>query len=186
MQRHETRQLAVTRPIKTLHVRAISAKAQAGLLQAGGLAIPCRIGRTGRTCLKREGDGATPVGSFKLVQGYYRQGHFIRKPSLLPQRPLKQSDGWCDESADRNYNRLVRLPYPAGHEELFRNDGIYDVVITLDHNQRPRVKKLGSAVFFHLNRDAKSPTAGCVAISRADMARLLPRLSRKTRIVVKA
>ncbi|MFT3988602.1 L,D-transpeptidase family protein [Aestuariivirga sp.] len=175
----------MTKSIKTLHVRAISARATGGILQAGSLAIPCQIGRTGRKCLKREGDGATPVGEFRLVQGYYRHGAFPRKPSRLPQRPLKESDGWCDESTDRNYNRLVRLPYPASHEELFRKDGLYDVVITLDHNQRPRGRGLGSAVFFHLTRDAESPTAGCVAISRADMARLLPRLSRRTRIVVR-
>jgi L,D-peptidoglycan transpeptidase YkuD (ErfK/YbiS/YcfS/YnhG family) len=40
-------------------------------------------------------------------------------------------------------------------------------------------------VFFHLARPGLTPTQGCVAVSHAVMARLLPRLSRRTVMVVK-
>jgi L,D-peptidoglycan transpeptidase YkuD (ErfK/YbiS/YcfS/YnhG family) len=92
--------------------------------------------------------------------------------------------GWCDAVADRNYNRPVSLPYPASHEELWRRDGLYDVVITLSHNVRPRVRGLGSAVFFHLASPDLIPTAGCVAVRPCDINRVLCRIGPSTRLVI--
>jgi L,D-peptidoglycan transpeptidase YkuD (ErfK/YbiS/YcfS/YnhG family) len=94
-----------------------------------------------------------------------------RPPASPPARPLARLTA-------RSLARLtVRLPARARHEELARSDGLYDVVLVLDHNQRPRVRGHGSAIFFHLTRNGDDPTAGCVAIARAQMLRLLPRLS---------
>jgi L,D-peptidoglycan transpeptidase YkuD (ErfK/YbiS/YcfS/YnhG family) len=72
----------------------------------------------------------------------------------------------------------VRLPFRFSHEEMWRQDELYDVVIVLDWNIAPRRKDRGSAIFFHCARPDYGPTAGCVAIAPADMRRLLPRLAR--------
>ncbi len=90
---------------------------------------------------------------------------------------LRRDDGWCEVSNDRNYNRKVRIPYGASHETMWRKDDLYDVCIVMDWNIRPRRRAKGSAIFFHLARPGYTPTEGCIALSRADMDRLLPYLS---------
>jgi L,D-peptidoglycan transpeptidase YkuD (ErfK/YbiS/YcfS/YnhG family) len=130
--------------------------------------------------LKREGDGSTPLGRFRLRAVYYRGDRLIRPLTRLQLRPLRRGDGWCDASGDRNYNRLVRHPYPASAELMWREDGLYDIVVVLGYNDRPRVQGRGSAVFLHVARPDLSPTEGCVALRRADIRKLLPRIGRKT------
>jgi len=171
--------------IRRLIVTRSPGRLSAGRLQAGALTIPCALGRNGVTQRKREGDGKTPVGRFALTGGYWRQDRSPLPGAHLPLRPIKADMGWCDDVGDANYNRPLRLPARARHEELARSDGLYDVVLVLDHNQRPRVRGHGSAIFFHLTRNGDDPTAGCVAIARAQMLRLLPRLSRDCVMIIR-
>ena len=133
-----------------IHVRSLSAAAQDGLLIAGNLRIPCKLGRTGRRWLKREGDGATPSGVWPMRRVLARGDSCRWLRTSLPFCFIARDDGWCDDPGDRNYNRPVRLPYPASHEEMWRKDHLYDVVVVLGHNDRPRVRGAGSAVFLHL------------------------------------
>ena len=157
----------------------------AGRLQAGALNIPCSLGRKGVTVSKREGDGKTPKGRFRVIGGYWRQDRVRRLGGAWSLEPIKADMGWCDDAADANYNRPLRLPARARHEKLMRADGLYDVVLLLDHNQSPRIRGHGSAIFFHLTRNGDDPTAGCVAIPRAQMLRLLPRLSRDCVMIIR-
>ena len=99
--------------------------------------------------------------------------------------PITPTLGWCEVPDDRNYNRPVTMPYAASHERMLRPDNLYDACIVLDWNIRPRRRGRGSAIFFHLARPGFTPTQGCVAVTHAVMARLLPRLSRRTVLVVK-
>jgi L,D-peptidoglycan transpeptidase YkuD (ErfK/YbiS/YcfS/YnhG family) len=169
------------RTFDLLHVRVTSSRNRHGRLVGDGIDLAAAIGRSGLTALKREGDGASPIGQFRIVGGYYRPDRFPTRPVAgLPLRPLRPEDGWCDAPGDRNYNRPVRRPYPASHEAMWRDDGVYDIVLVLDVNLMPRVKGGGSAIFFHLARPDFGPTAGCLAIRRRDMLRLLPRLSTET------
>ncbi|ODT15309.1 MAG: L,D-transpeptidase catalytic domain protein [Kaistia sp. SCN 65-12] len=147
-----------------------------GLLKLGPLRLRCAIGRSGVTHAKREGDGATPAGRYALVEVRYRADKIARPRTLLPLRRTRRRDGWCDGKGDRNYNRPVALPYPASAETMWRDDDVYDVVVVLDWNLRPRRQNGGSAIFFHLARPGYLPTEGCVAVSRADMLRILRRL----------
>lgn len=170
--------------VTNIHVRAISMQATKGLMTVGTLYFPCALGRSGRTLLKREGDGATPAGVWRLMQLLYRRDRTLVPRSQLPARPLAKSEGWCDQAGDRNYNRPVRLPYRASHETLRRIDGLYDAMVILSHNQRPRVQGRGSAVFLHLTGPGEKPTAGCVALSRRDMTTVLGFCGRSTRLVI--
>jgi hypothetical protein len=171
--------------IRRLLVTRAAGKHGAGLLQAGGVVIPCMLGRNGVSRSKREGDGKTPAGAFRLIGGYKRKDRLLAAHCALQLRPIGANMGWCDDPADANYNRPLRLPARARHEELLRDDGLYDVVLVLDHNQRPRARGHGSAIFFHLTRNGNDPTAGCVAISRAAMLRLLPRLARNCVMIIR-
>lgn len=155
-----------------------------GLLSWGGSVFRCALGRGGMRSVKREGDGATPLGAMRLLHAYYRPDRPARRVSRLPLSPIGVRDGWCDTPGDRNYNRPVTLPYPAGAERMRRDDRLYDWCVVLDYNIRPRRRGAGSAIFFHIAKQGFRPTEGCVAVSPATMARLMPRLSRRTRLVV--
>lgn len=167
-----------------LHVRAISARAVKGRLSAGILTVPCILGRSGMSRRKREGDGATPVGCFSLRQVLYRRDRIMIPRAGLPVRAIGPGDGWCDASGDRNYNRLVRMPYGASHEVLSRRDRLYDIVVVLSHNEQPRIQGLGCAVFFHLKSMDGGPTAGCIAISLGDMRKILALCGPRTRLAI--
>jgi L,D-peptidoglycan transpeptidase YkuD (ErfK/YbiS/YcfS/YnhG family) len=160
----------------TATVTGLAPGATRGVVRLGGLVLPCALGRSGRRALKREGDGATPVGRWRLLQVLYRADRIRRPATALPARPIKPDDGWCDAPADRNYNRPVRHPYPASAERLWRTDGLYDLVVVLSHNVRPRVRGSGSAVFMHVAQPGLSPTAGCIALKREHLRRLLVQL----------
>ncbi len=71
--------------------------------------------------------------------------------------------------ADRRYNRPVHRGPDEPGDRLMRADDLYDLIIEIDHNDRPRVAGRGSAVFIHIARDGFKPTAGCVALRRNDL-----------------
>ncbi len=170
-------------------VRPRPGKPSQGLLQWAGQTFPCALGRGGIRAVKLEGDGATPLAAMRLLHGYFRAGRgkslaAAALGSPLPFRAARAGDGWCDAPADRNYNRKVVLPYSASSETMRRNDRLYDCVIVLDYNIRPRRRGMGSAIFFHIAREGFLPTEGCVAVSPRVMARLLPHLSPRTTLTV--
>jgi L,D-peptidoglycan transpeptidase YkuD (ErfK/YbiS/YcfS/YnhG family) len=160
-----------------LIVRALSPGAQRAILTCGGLRFPCALGRSGRRADKREGDGATPIGRFALRQVFYRPDRLMRPRTGLPIDALHPSDGWCDDPDDRNYNRFVSHPYPAVAEHLWREDHLYDLIVVLGYNEAPRVRGRGSAIFMHVASPGIKPTAGCVALTRPHLLRLIARLS---------
>jgi L,D-peptidoglycan transpeptidase YkuD (ErfK/YbiS/YcfS/YnhG family) len=155
-----------------------------GRIVAGSLTIPCALGRAGTTRCKREGDGATPVGRFRLLGCFYRPDKGFRPRTRLPLAAIRRDDGWCDDPRDRRYNRPVRLPYPARHERMWRDDRLYDVVVDIAWNRGPIVKGRGSAVFLHLARPDFAPTEGCVAVPPRFARCLLERIGRNTEIEI--
>lgn len=124
----------------------------------------------------REGDAKTPLGAYRLRFGLYRADRLPRPRSELTFRPLRQDDGWCDAPGDPAYNRFIRLPYSASHEHLWREDGAYDVILVMSHNDSPPVSGLGSAVFIHIAQPDDRNTLGCIALAPEEMVKLLPRL----------
>lgn len=150
-------------------------------MEVGPVVFPCALGRGGISALKRERDGATPLAVLPLLGGYRKyQLKAVRSP--LPMSPVRNDLGWCDAPSDPNYNRPVRLPYGSSHERMLRPDRLYDICIVLDWNISERRRNRGSAIFLHIARPGFQPTEGCVAVSPGTMRRLLPHLSRQTRL----
>ena len=168
----------------TACVVTLSAASKRGRLQIGPLQFPCGLGRSGCRVRKREGDGATPAGRWLVLGVLFRADRVRRPRTPLPARSIRAPDGWCDDPLDRNYNRPVRHPYPASAEHLWRQDGLYDVVVVLGHNHRPRVRGGGSAIFMHVARSGHAPTEGCIALQRGHLLRLLERLGRGSAVQV--
>jgi L,D-peptidoglycan transpeptidase YkuD (ErfK/YbiS/YcfS/YnhG family) len=178
--RHST----VPTTLGTLRVRARAGDRQRGQILVPGGAIPCALGAAGIVGAKREGDGGSPRGSFRLLGGAYRHDRLGRRPvTPLPLHRTGPRDGWCDDPRDRRYNRPIRLPAPGvSHERLWREDGLYDVVIDLAYNRGPIRPRRGSAIFLHVARPGFRPTEGCVAVRLADLLRLLRRIGPRTRL----
>lgn len=155
-----------------------------GRLRWNGHALRCALGRGGVTAHKREGDGGTPVGAWVLRRVLYRPDRVAPPVSALPVAAISPRDGWCDDPAHGDYNRPVILPHPASCEVLWREDGLYDVVVVLAHNDDPPVPGLGSAIFLHVAKPDYAPTEGCVALARSDLLDLLAAAGPGDRLVV--
>ncbi|NEU10750.1 L,D-transpeptidase family protein [Methylobacterium sp. BTF04] len=170
--------------LRHLRVRPLVGDPTRGQLLAGPLVIPCALGRSGMTRHKREGDGASPRGSFRLRAGYYRPDLYAARPGTpLPLRATRREDGWCDDARDRRYNRPLPLPCPGvSAERLWREDGLYDLVVDLDYNRGPIRPGRGSAIFLHCARPGYLPTEGCIALAKPDLIRLLRRIGPATRL----
>ncbi|MET0374319.1 MAG: L,D-transpeptidase family protein [Rhizorhabdus sp.] len=152
----------------------------AALTLAGpdGVTVPCAIGRAGAgpADAKREGDGMTPLGRWPIRTVLFRRGHAAPPIGMtLPWRWVREDDGWSDGAGDPEYNRPVRHPHGFSAERLVRDDGAYDVIVVLGHNDAPPVEGMGSAIFLHCSEGR--PTAGCVAVEKADLLALLATLS---------
>jgi L,D-peptidoglycan transpeptidase YkuD (ErfK/YbiS/YcfS/YnhG family) len=138
----------------------------AGELSWAGGRTRAACGRGGVRPDKREGDGATPAGEFPLIVAMYRPDRMPAPETGLPVKPLQRSHGWVDDPKDRNYNQLVTLPYPAHVEEMWRSDGLYDLLVVIGYNTERVQPGAGSAIFLHVARPNFSGTDGCIAITR--------------------
>jgi len=146
-----------------------------GTLDLGGRVVRCALGPAGVVSAadKREGDGASPAGVWPIRRVLYRPDRGAPPVTALPVEALTPDAGWCDAPEDPAYNRPVRLPYPASAESLWRDDGVYDLIVVLGHNDEPVVPGAGSAIFLHLAKPDYPPTHGCVAVNREDLEALL-------------
>jgi L,D-peptidoglycan transpeptidase YkuD (ErfK/YbiS/YcfS/YnhG family) len=172
-----------------LIVQADSAETSLGWATLGGRRWRCTVGAGGIREDKVEGDSATPVGEFPLRRIYFRNDRLVLPKAnapnnALPARPINEHDGWCDDPRSPTYNRLVRIPNEWSHEKMWREDGLYDVVVVVGYNDDPPEGEWGSAIFLHIARDDYAGTQGCVAFARDDLLELLPLLTRDTRLRV--
>jgi L,D-peptidoglycan transpeptidase YkuD (ErfK/YbiS/YcfS/YnhG family) len=172
------------RPWSAIRVRASAGNPRRGWLTAANLTIPVALGRGGIRANKREGDGGTPRGCFRPRQLWWRGDRHSRPPTFLPVRAIGTEDAWCEDPADRHYNQPIRLGRGQGGDRLKRADHLYDFIVEIDHNTRPRIPGRGSAVFLHLARDNFGPTAGCVSMTKSAMLQLLRRLGPRTKIII--
>lgn len=155
-----------------------------GWLNWGEHRVRCALGKGGIRNPKTEGDGGTPSGCFSLRRVLFRRDRLKEPTTGLSVQPIHPTDGWCDDPTDPLYNRPVQLPYPARHEQLWRADEIYDIIVVLGHNDDPVVPSDGSAVFLHVAKPDFSATEGCVAIKKSDLLDLLTACSVKDRLCI--
>ncbi len=151
-----------------------------GTLSWNGNQVRCAIGRGGILAEKKEGDGATPAGDFPLRRVMIRPDRLKEPKTALPVRKLDPDDGWCNDPGDKAYNQLVKRPFPASHEVLWRDDTVYDIIVEVGYNDDPVRPGLGSAIFMHIARPGYEPTEGCVALALNDLLRLLEDCDERT------
>ena len=152
-----------------------------------GRPLACSVGRGGIRPAeeKREGDGATPAGRWRLLFAFWRADRGAAPVTALPLMPLGPQQGWAEDPADPAYNRAIRHPHPFPADRMARGDGLYDVCVVIDHNRAPVVPGAGSAIFVHHWRKPRHPTAGCVAFAPADLAWILAGWRPEDRLVIR-
>lgn len=146
-----------------------------GWLSFGTTKVRCALGRSGvlPATDKREGDGASPIGIWSIRRVMWRADRLAAPKTKFGLMPIQPDDGWCDASDDPKYNQPIKHPYPASAEHMWRDDGLYDVVVILGHNDDPVVAGAGSAIFMHCARPDYGTTQGCVALALGDLLALL-------------
>ena len=148
---------------------------------------PAVVGRNGIASLheKKEGDGKTPSGAYPIVMAFGKEA--VLKTGLV-YRQTMDDDIWIDDSTSDQYNCWVKLPTKAAsYEKMRRKDGLYDLGAVIAYNIEPVVPGNGSAIFLHVWRDyGRKPTAGCVALDRGHLRRLLKwlRADKKPEVVI--
>lgn len=145
-----------------------------GFVDFNGQRLRCALGRGGLSAHKGEGDGATPIGAYKLGRVFYRPDRCVGIPITgLKVQAMTPNMGWCDDPIHPDYNQLIALPHPASHETLWREDYVYDVVVEILYNAEPVISGRGSAIFMHVAKPHYAPTEGCIALKYEDLISLL-------------
>ncbi|MEM9736245.1 MAG: L,D-transpeptidase family protein [Pseudomonadota bacterium] len=147
--------------------------------------MPCSVGRGGIQAQKVEGDGVTPTGFYRLIWLYWRADRGRRPGGRLTALPLGPRQGWAEEPRDPAYNQPILHPHPYPADRMTRGDGLYDICVVTDQNAACE-PGAGSAIFVHLWRGPRRPTAGCVAFRRSDLTWILARWTPRSRVVVRA
>ena len=157
---------------------------KSGYLKYRDLKFKCALGKSGIGRKKIEGDNITPKGIFKIVKIYYRNDRIKKISSNLKLIKTTKRMGWCDDPNSKNYNKLIRLPEKYNHEKLYRKDNLYDLVLVLNYNMKPIIKNKGSAIFIHVSHKNYKKTAGCIALKKTHLIKLISKIKKNTKVLI--
>ena len=157
---------------------------KSGYLKFKNLKFKCALGKAGVGKKKIEGDNITPKGTFEIFKIYYRSDRIKKIYSKIKLFKINKKMGWCDDSNSKKYNQLIKLPSKYTHEKLYRKDNVYDLIIVLNYNMIPIVKNKGSAIFIHVAKKKYKKTAGCVALKKKHLVKLIKNIKNKTKIII--
>ena len=142
--------------------------------------VKCSVGKRGIGVKKREGDQITPKGKFKIKYILYRKDRVPYLKTKLSKLVIHKNMGWCDDPRSKFYNKLVKLPFKYNFERLYRNDNTYDIILVLNFNLNPIRKNKGSAIFIHVAKKNYKKTAGCIAINKKELKKLVKKINKRT------
>ena len=104
--------------------------------------------------------------------------------TLIKKNKIKKNMGWCDDPNSRFYNKLINLPTKYSHEKLYRNDGLYDLIVVLSYNTNPIIKNKGSAIFMHIAKNSYKKTKGCIALKKEHLIKIISKIKKNTKIKI--
>ena len=155
-----------------------------GYLEYKKFKSPCALGKAGIGKKKVEGDNITPKGNFRILKVYYRKDRIKKIHTKFKLIKIKKNMGWCSDPNSKNYNQQIKLPTRFKHEKLYRKDSLYDIILFINYNINPIVKNKGSAIFIHIAKKNYKPTAGCIALKKEDLIKLLGLIKKNTKIYI--
>jgi len=157
---------------------------KSGYLKYKNLKFRCALGKAGIRKKIKEGDNITPKGTYKIIKIYYRKDRIKELVSQIKLIKIKKNIGWCDDPKSKKYNQLIYLPTKYSHEKLYRRDNIYDLILVLNYNIKPIIKNKGSAIFIHIARKNYKKTAGCIALEKNNLIKLVLKIQKHTKIKI--
>ena len=157
---------------------------KSGYLQYKNLKFRCALGKAGIKKKEKEGDNVTPKGIFKITSMYYRPDKIKNIITAVKKIKIKKNIGWCDDPNSHFYNQQISLPNKFGHEKLYRNDSLYDLILVLNYNVNPIIKNKGSAIFIHIAKKNYKKTKGCVALKKKHLIELISKIKKNTKIKI--
>jgi L,D-peptidoglycan transpeptidase YkuD (ErfK/YbiS/YcfS/YnhG family) len=157
---------------------------KSGYLKYKNLKFRCALGKGGVKKKIIEGDNITPKGIFKIIKIYYRPDKIRKIKTLIKKIKIKKNMGWCDDPNSDFYNKQIKLPTKLSHEKLYRNDNLYDLIAVLNYNTNPIIKNKGSAIFMHITKSSYKKTAGCIALKKKDLIKIISQIEKGTKIKI--
>ena len=153
-------------------------------LTYGNYRAKCAIGKRGIGIKRKEGDLITPKGKYKIKYILYRKDRIKKIQSKLKKIAITKTMGWCDDPKSKDYNKLIKLPTNYNYEKLYRKENIYDLVLVLNFNMNPIIKKKGSAIFIHIAKKNYKKTEGCIAVKKIHLLKILKKLKKNTKVKI--
>ena len=149
---------------------------KAGLcwVPAGG-PYPARLGGNGLSANRREGDGTTPAGTFRIHRTMY--GNESNPGVRFRYVRVRCGDWWNEDASSPTYNTFQRVgcgarpPFSIKSDGMWQNRRAYPYLAVVEFNMRPVVRGRGSGIFLHAQTGG--PTNGCVSLPRSDLRRVL-------------
>lgn len=146
--------------------------------------VKCAIGKRGIGIKKKEGDYITPKGKFKIKYILYRKDRILNFKTKVKTVIIKKNMGWCNDPKSKKYNKFIRFPFKFSAEKIYRTDNIYDIILVLNFNTNPVLKKKGSAIFIHIAKKNYKNTEGCVAVSKRDLRKIIKIINKRTIVLI--
>ena len=146
--------------------------------------VKCAIGKRGIGNKTKEGDLITPKGIYKVKYILYRIDRVKKIKTKLKKIIIRKNMGWCNDAQSRQYNKLIKLPSNYSHEKLYKKENIYDIILVLNYNMNPIIKKKGSAIFIHVAKKNYKKTEGCVALKKNHLIKVLKNLKKNTTVKI--
>ena len=144
----------------------------------------CALGEAGIGKKKKEGDNITPKGLYKIVKIYYRKDRIKKVSSKFKLIKITKNIGWCDDPNSEKYNQIINLPTKYSYEKLYRKDNVYDLILVLNYNMDPVIKKKGSAIFIHVAKKNYQSTQGCIALKKNNLMKLISKINKNIKIKI--
>ena len=157
---------------------------KSGYLKYKNFKFRCALGKAGIKEKKFEGDNITPRGTYRIIKVFYRSDRIKNLTTRITKIKIKENMGWCDDFKSKDYNKLIKIPFKYSYEKLFRTDHIYDVVILINYNYKPIIRNKGSAIFLHIAKKNYQKTAGCIALKKKHLLKILSNIKKNEKIKI--
>jgi L,D-peptidoglycan transpeptidase YkuD (ErfK/YbiS/YcfS/YnhG family) len=145
-----------------------------------------RLGRNGLSSNRREGDGTTPTGTYRIGRTMY--GNDPNPGVRFAYRRLRCGDWWDEDPSSPTYNSFqhvpcgTRPPFGGASEGMWQQPRPYPFLAVIEYNMRPVVPGLGSGIFLHAQTGG--PTIGCVSLRKEELRAVLRWLRPSARPVI--
>ena len=157
---------------------------KSGYLKYKNFKFRCALGKAGIKEKKLEGDNITPRGTYRIIKVFYRSDRIKNLTTRITKIKIKKNMGWCDDFKSKDYNKLIKIPFKYSYEKLFRTDHIYDLVILINYNYKPIIRNKGSAIFIHIAKKNYQKTAGCIALKKKHLLKILSNIKKNEKIKI--